>query len=293
MPGLPFQRLPATQMLAEQEEMEQREVTRWFDSMRFSLDQQELEPEQYQKSYRQLMRQAQQRGLEIKSRHVANAQFLQQLNELVEDGSIAPYQAKKIAYRMAGIQDPEMLRQLSDEPEKIDWTRQYRENVAIQRNLAAFLRNYKVEDGKFYQVDPRTKKIIDKTKPEGPETIRHYNMTLNLLNYYRQQQRDIYTQLYPMEQAALEMERVAVSRIDERPGVLSRLFRHIGTAGVPGTIGVGLIGNALGAEGKTSKEFLWGPEKEESTQRIIRMRKPNTDEMIVSYDGGKTWFKER
>lgn len=287
--GLPFQQLPATQMLAEQEQAEQREVTRWFDSMRFSLDQQELEPEQHQKAYTQLMKQAQQRGLEIKSRNMAMAQFLNHLNELVEDGSLAEYQAKKVAYRMTGIQDPEMLRQLSGEPQKVDWVKQYRENVGVQRNITGFLKNYAVQDGRLYQIDSRTKEIIDRKNPEEPDVVQHYNMALNLLDYYKQQERDIYTQLYPMEQAALEMERVAVSKIDEKPGILSRLFRA--GMGMPGAAGRGLI-KTLGGAGKTPKEFLMGPE-EQPVERTIRMRKPGTDEMIVSYDGGETWFKER
>lgn len=285
MPGRPFQGLPAMQMLAEQEETEQREITRWFDSMRYSLDQQELEPEQYQKQYAQIMKQAQQQGLTIKSRHTANAQFLQQLNELVEDGSLAEHQAKKIGYRMAGIQDPEMLRQLSGEPQKVDWVKTFRENVGVQRNIMGFIRNYSVKDGELYQIDSKGN-IINKKRPEEPGVVRHYNMALNLLDYYKEQQRGIYTQLYPMEQASLEMERVAVSKMGERPGILNRLFR-IGT-GMPGAAGRGLV-KALGGAGKTPKEFLFGPEKQE---QVMRMRKPGTDETVVSYDGGKTWLKE-
>lgn len=288
MPGRPFQGLPAGQMLEEQEQMEQREVTRWFDTMRYSLDQQELEPEQYQKQYAQIMRQAQQQGLAIKSKHMANAQFLQQIYELVEDGSIAEHQAKKIGYRMAGIQDPEMLRQLSGEPQKVDWVKQFRENVGVQRNIMGFIKNYTVQDGSLYRMNAK-REIIDKKNPEAPETVRHYNMALNLLDYYKEQERGIYGQLYPMEQASLEMERVAVSKMGDKPGTLDRLLRYAGTAGVPGTIGIGLLTKALGGKGKTPKEFLMGPEKQE---QVIRRRKPGTDETVVSYDGGQTWFRE-
>jgi hypothetical protein len=85
-------------------------------------------------------------------------------------------------------------------------------------------------------------------------------MALNLLDYYKQQERSIYGQLYPMEQAALEMERVATNRTSEQPSMMDRLFQHLGTAGVPGTIGVGLLAKGLGAPGITPKEVLMGPD---------------------------------
>lgn len=296
MPGIPFTNLPAAQMMDEQYNTEQRQITQWFDSMRFSLEQQELEPEQHMKQYALIMKQAQTQAMQVFNRHQANAQFLQQLDELVEDGSLMDYQAKKIAFRMAGVQDSEALKQLSGEPEEIDWVQQYHRNVSVQRNVANFLNRYQVEGGKLYAVITEGKgkgEIADKKNPEGLDVVQHYNMALNLLDYYKQQERAIYGQLYPMEQAALEMERVAISRTSDEPSLMKRLFQYgVGAASVPGKVGMG-VGAALTKGGLTPTEVLWGPEEQEPVERVIRMRKPNTDEMVVSYDGGKTWLKER
>lgn len=267
MPGLDFQRLPAMKMLAEQEETEQRQLTSWFDEMRYSLDQQELEPEQHQKQYAQIMRQAQQQGLSIKNKHTANAQFLAHINDLVEDGSLAEHQAKKIAYRMAGIQDQEMLRELSGEPKQVNWTKAYNENVGVQRNIMGFIRNYKVDKGRLFQVDSKGE-IVDKNRPEEADVVQHYDMALNLLDYYKQQERDIYGQLTPMGQAALEMERVALSRTGEM-GTLRRMWEaskriafEPGAMFRPGEIKDIMQKGMLPDESKrsTPKEVLLGPD---------------------------------
>lgn len=261
MAGLPFQRLPASQMLAQQEEQEQNEVTRWFDTMRYGLDQQELEPEQHQKQYAQIMRQAQQRGLAIKSRHEANAQFLRHIDELVEGGHLQEFQGKKIAYRMAGIADQEMLKELSGEPKQINWTRAYNENVGVQRNIVGFLKNYKVDRSRLFEVyatGPNKGEIINKKRPEEADVVQHFNMALNLLDYYKEQERHIYGQLTPMGQAALEMERVATQGLREQPSLASRLFRYglKGTA-IPARIGM-KASEMLGD--KTPKDVLLGPD---------------------------------
>ena len=277
MPGIPFVNLPAAQMMDEQYSMEQRQVTQWFDSMRVSLEQQELEPEQHMKQYAALMKQAQTQSMQIYNQHQANALFLKQLDELVEDGSLMDYQARKIGFRMAGVQDPQALKQMSGEPEEIDWTKQYHANVRVQKELGGFLEMYKVEKGGLYEVDSKGE-IIDKKRPEGPDVIQHYNMASNMLDYYKRQERDIYKQMWPMEQAALEMERVTMDRTrKQRP--TDGLFQYLGTAGVPGTIGVGAI-KAFGKSGAGPKELFLGPDLPRPTTRAEYERLPSVTRYI-------------
>ena len=86
VPNTSFKGQNPMKMLADQEQLEQHQVTQWFNSERQALLSANLEPKKFEVEYRKLMGQARDAGSRIQAKHQQNNMQLENMKQLVSTG---------------------------------------------------------------------------------------------------------------------------------------------------------------------------------------------------------------
>ncbi len=159
------------QMITEQYDLEQRQLTQEFDQMRHMLGQQNLEPEEHDKAYKKMLMQFQQKSDSMFYRNESQAQALNQFNKMVADGVMPKEEGEKAKWGVAGLSS-EQIRGMFPKERPTDWVSEYNENRLLIKNLQDFTGKFRQRDwpgtyfDKMFYEDPATEKERPATKQE-------------------------------------------------------------------------------------------------------------------------------
>jgi hypothetical protein len=309
MPGLPFQQLPAGQahqisnmplgvqqpktspidVISNQYSQGRRQVIQWFDTMRAELDQQQLPVEEYIQAIDQLREQARQQELKLKQQVDAAAQSVDTILSLVEEGSLPQQAGQRALWRIAGL-DNDMIDSMFPETKPTDWFKEHSKVTGEINRLLDFTGGYDFKGNKLYRVHKTGSKKgeADKNQPADEGEIQQFVMANNLIDYFEDyEQNTIYPNLTPMQQKALLGTNILEKqRLKGRGRKMLEFGLRISPAY---QIGKMVSGLTTRGRTRTPEEAFFGPgEGTKQTKPMVRIN-PDTNERIVSYDGGKTW----
>lgn len=201
VPSPTFKGQDPMKMLADQEQLEQHQVTQWFNAERQTLLTANLEPKKFEAEYRKLMGQARDTGSRIQSKHQQNNMQLENMKQLVNTGLISPEQFQQAALVMAGI-PAEHVRASFEIPKQRNLIGQLRDVNALLMATNNRLKGFEDKGvhgfwrGKFktgiaqgdrglYYTDPATKK---EKQVKDPGTIAQYEALIKQRNDLQQLQ---------------------------------------------------------------------------------------------------------
>lgn len=201
VPSPTFKGQDPMKMLADQEQLEQHQVTQWFNAERQTLLTANLEPKKFEVEYRKLMSQARDAGARIQAKHQANNLQLQNMSQMVQTGLMTPEQFQQTALVMSGV-PAEHVQKAFEIPKQQNLMGQLRDINALlvatnnrlkgfeDKGVHGFWRG-KLKTGiaqgdrGLYYTDPATKK---ERRIKDPITIAQYDALIKQKNDLQQLQ---------------------------------------------------------------------------------------------------------
>ena len=278
-----------------------RQLADYFDKMRYELDQENLKPQEYLAKIDALRQNVKQAEFTIHEKAQARVDNMTQLTKLMQEGLLPKEAGQRALWRVAGLDD-ETINAMLPQTKPVDWVQVHGKNLQEQNRVIDYLSRFSISGKNLYHVDDKGN--VDKKNPATPGELQQYTMAYNLLDEFRKQEREvIYPNLTSLQQSALQMSRVTRTKMtgpSKFESVMSGIMPAMGPA-----LAIKYKGNAplfgpVAQRGKEAIEkLLWGPSKtkeseqpaEQPTGQPIYRKNPKTDETIVSYDGGKQWWK--
>ena len=264
--GMFERRLAPIHILEDERNKNQRIINQWHDEQMQMLRGMEINDEQYLQGINEIRMGTRKQELELEQQIESRRGTLDLLGKLVESGELPQEIATRSAYRAVGIGEDVINSMFPGQGKPIDWIKEHQVNVTEQNRLASFLGDFGVKKNKLYRLDAKGQPA----EKASPQEIEHYNMTLNLLDWFQTQEREvIFPNLSTMQQTALRGQRVVSAK--KSKGIIG-IFESIGKAAVSkGDI----------SPMNVAMEYI--------KHQPIYAYNADTNERIVSRDGGKKW----
>lgn len=210
--------------------MGQRQINEQFDQAKFQLDQQVYKnPEDYINAINELKGKAAQAGLQLRQKAEAKMYSLNQVIQLVKEGSMPQEAGQRAAWRIAGLSDEQVDAMLPEtKPRNL-----IQEHAAIAGELNRLENTVGLlaeKNGKLYHSDNKGNPITD--EPATEQEINEYFSAKNLQSYYLDKEQQLFEQMSPGLQASVAGQRAAM----EQKGSKVPWWKYVIQPSVPGAL---------------------------------------------------------
>lgn len=248
MPGLPFSNLPATQqeipfgqsgsmtlanpqqqsppqqrntttatsIIEGEIELGQRQINLQFDQAKYELDQQVYKnPEDYINAINELKGKAAQAGLQLRQKAEAKLYSLNQVLQLVKEGSMPKEAGQRAAYRIAGLSNDQVDAMFPEEKPR-NLISEHAAIVGELKRVDEVLRNfaYDKKGVLYYSKDPKGGSDEPDTKrgPVPQEEVETYLYNKRVEDFIQDQEQEIFEQMTPGAKTAIAGQMAAEKR---------------------------------------------------------------------------------